>query len=250
MGDSQKAVKCSGEGGDEEQSLLEGMAVLDFDVLCSKVAMQTHGKWQKLEAHDEFEDGYGGESGGVLRMWEGEVLECFEDRQIALETACCPCYRFGKNMGRAGFGSCPFQGMVYFILVATALLNCIAFLMTKMNCFLYLGIAFAVLVGFYSGFYRTQIRNKFNIRGSDSSLDCVYHFIFPCCALCQESRTLDMNNVQNGTWHGRGDTICIGEGSKAEQNLPIISTTTLDNCILQKNTNEALVAPSSEIPYS
>lgn len=26
----------------------------------------------------------------------------------------------------------------------------------------------------------------------------------------QESRTLEMNNVQNGTWHGRGDTLCIG----------------------------------------
>nr|GFA88491.1 PLAC8 family protein [Tanacetum cinerariifolium] len=25
-----------------------------------------------------------------------------------------------------------------------------------------------------------------------------------------ESRTLDMNNVHDGTWHGRGDTMCIG----------------------------------------
>jgi len=28
--------------------------------------------------------------------------------------------------------------------------------------------------------------------------------------MLQESRTLEMNNVQNGTWHGRGDTLCIG----------------------------------------
>lgn len=28
--------------------------------------------------------------------------------------------------------------------------------------------------------------------------------------MVQESRTLEMNNVQDGTWHGRGDTICIG----------------------------------------
>ena len=30
----------------------------------------------------------------------------------------------------------------------------------------------------------------------------------------QESRTLEMNNVQDGTWHGRGDTICIGAYSE------------------------------------
>lgn len=73
-------------------------------------------------------------------------------------------------------------------------------------------------------------------QGSDSSLDdCAYHLVCPCCTLCQviwksypflwlefihcveylvyvlqESRTLEMNNVQNGTWHGRGDTVCIG----------------------------------------
>jgi hypothetical protein len=34
----------------------------------------------------------------------------------------------------------------------------------------------------------------------------------------QEARTLEMNNVQCGVWHGRGDTICLGsngEGNKA-----------------------------------
>lgn len=34
----------------------------------------------------------------------------------------------------------------------------------------------------------------------------------------QEARTLEMNNVQCGVWHGRGDTICLGSngaGNKA-----------------------------------
>jgi len=30
--------------------------------------------------------------------------------------------------------------------------------------------------------------------------------------MMQESRTLEMNNVEDGTWHGRGDKICIGGG--------------------------------------
>ncbi|KAG6466497.1 hypothetical protein ZIOFF_025670 [Zingiber officinale] len=56
------------------------------------------------------------------------------------------------------------------------------------------------------------------VQGSDSLDDCVNHLICPCCTLSQESRTLEMNNVQNGVWHGRGDTICLvssGEGSNA-----------------------------------
>lgn len=28
--------------------------------------------------------------------------------------------------------------------------------------------------------------------------------------MTQESRTLEMNNVEDGIWHGRGDKICIG----------------------------------------
>lgn len=26
----------------------------------------------------------------------------------------------------------------------------------------------------------------------------------------QESKTLEINNVHDGIWHGRGDTLCIG----------------------------------------
>ncbi|XP_057470928.1 uncharacterized protein LOC130759748 isoform X1 [Actinidia eriantha] len=250
------AAASAAEGGEEEERLLEGMMVLDFDMLCSTVAMQTQGKWTKLDqCEDDFEHG-GGELGGVLRMWEGELLDCFDDRRIALESACCPCYRFGKNMGRAGFGSCFVQGIVYLIIAAAALFNCIAFIVTKKNCFLYLGVAFTISVGTYLGFHRTQIRKKFNIRGSDSSLDdCVYHLICPCCTLCQESRTLDMNNVQDGTWHGRGDTICIGaygEGSKASFELhppPVVLTNSVDPGTVQISINVGDHSWDSEVGH-
>ncbi|KAE8707502.1 hypothetical protein F3Y22_tig00110383pilonHSYRG00067 [Hibiscus syriacus] len=222
MAEVEKQDKVDVNGGkkedEEEEMLLEGMAVLDFDMLCSTVASQTQGKWRKLEsAEDPLEQG-SGDFGGVFRMWEGEVvLDFLDDRRLALESACCPCYRFGKNMRRAGFGFCFLQGTVYFILAATAILNFVAFIATKRNWFLYLGVAFIVSVGAYLGFFRARIKRKFNIRGDESLLDdCFYHLICPCCTLSQESRTLEMNNVQDGTWHGRGD-ICIGsnaEGSK------------------------------------
>lgn len=220
---------------------LEGMAVLDFDMLCSTVALQTQGGWRKLDPDGgDGEDGEAGDFGGVLRMWEGELLDCFEDRRIAIESSCCPCYRSGKNMRRAGFSSCFLQGTIHFILVLGALFNCIAFIVTKQNCFLYLSVAFAISVGTYLGFFRTRMKKKFNIRGSDNSFDdCIYHLICPCCTLCQESRTLEMNNVQDGIWHGRGDTICIGSfagGREAFFELqppPVVSPMVPDTCSVQ-----------------
>ncbi|GAB4831080.1 hypothetical protein Ancab_005090 [Ancistrocladus abbreviatus] len=225
---------------EEEERLLGGMAVLDFDMLCSTVAMQTQGKWRLVE-NDSGQEGV--EIGGVFRMWEGEILDCFDDRRVAAESVCCPCYRFGKNMRRAGFASCFLQGTVYAILALSALLSCIAFTVTRRSYFLYLGVAFSISIGMYLGFFRTQMRKKFNIRASDSPLDdCVYHLICPCCTLCQESRTLEMNNVQDGTWHGRGDTICVGtfvDGNKAFLELhpppPPVSAKPDDPCELHES---------------
>ncbi|XP_065880682.1 uncharacterized protein [Euphorbia lathyris] len=67
-------------------------------------------------------------------------------------------------MRRAGFGACFLQGTVYFIIALTALLNYIAFVVTRPPCFLYIAIGFTISTGMYLGFFRTQIRKKFNIR--------------------------------------------------------------------------------------
>ncbi|KAJ0256787.1 hypothetical protein HA466_0077640 [Hirschfeldia incana] len=187
---------------------LEGISVLDFDLLCSTVALQTQGKWRKLESSDGEDEEYGG---GVLRLWEGDVMDCLEDSHLCIESACCPCYRFGKNMTRTGFGSCFLQGAVHMILIIGLLFNVAAFAVTKRHCFLYLAVAFVLLIASYLGFFRMQIRRKFNIRGDDSFFDdCIHHLMCPFCTLTQESKTLEINNVHDGIWHGRGDTLCIG----------------------------------------
>ncbi|MED6131474.1 hypothetical protein PIB30_010228 [Stylosanthes scabra] len=234
MVDSEKVVlveeAMEGEringGEDEKERLLEGMSVLDFDMLCSTVALQSgNGSWGKLgrrtleDGEEEDEDDEEQHLGGVLRMWEGEVLDCFDDRRIALESACCPCYRFGKNMKRAGFGACYIQAVVYFLLALGAFASFVAFIATRRHYFLYLAVALTISVGAILGFYRTRIRKKFNIK---------------------ESRTLEINNVQDGTWHGRGDTICIGgfsDGSKALFELhppPVVSIMSTDESCMEK----------------
>ncbi|XP_020589894.1 uncharacterized protein LOC110031159 [Phalaenopsis equestris] len=231
-----------GEGEAETERLMEEVAVLDFDMLCAAVALQTQGVKVERRIEKEEEENRGDdELGGVQRMWEGDVLGCLEDQRIAMEAVCCPCCRFGKNMGRAGLGPCFLQGIVYLTLLALALSSFIAFGIAKQHYFLYVGIASTILVLLYSGYFRARIRKMFNIRGSGSSLeDCIIHLLCPCCTLCQESRTLEMNNVQDGIWHGRCDTICIGkygEGSK-EFNLlhksSLIPTKNPESCNMER----------------
>ncbi|KAG6394000.1 hypothetical protein SASPL_144576 [Salvia splendens] len=261
---------------EEERLLSEEVSVLDFDMLCSTVAMQAQqGKWGKLNGDEEDELGYGG---GVHRMWEGELFyDCLDDRRLALQSSCCPCYRFGKNMKRAGFGSCFLQGSVHLILLVIALSNLLAFTITRKCYFLYLAMSFALSVGTYMGYYRIQIKKKFNIKplysgisaiandlmvffiwicvspcvGGDTSLDdFIYHVICPSCMLSQESRTLEMNNVQDGIWHGRGDTICVGNDRKAYLELCppfVVSTKCLQLLSMQQSSNDAIVLQTSVV---
>lgn len=68
----------------------------------------------------------------------------------------------------------------------------------------------------------------------------------------QEARTLEMNNVQDGTWHGRGDTICIGsysEGSRAffELHPPPVSTKIPDPCSMQKSTDVVITVDPGKL---
>lgn len=82
------------EVAEEEQSLMDRVTILDFDMLCATVALQSQkGQWGRLNA-DENDDGEGiihsnggGGGGGVLRMWEGELIyDCFDNRRIALQS--------------------------------------------------------------------------------------------------------------------------------------------------------------------
>ncbi|KAL6573914.1 hypothetical protein OROHE_001456 [Orobanche hederae] len=213
------------EGEEKERLLMEEVTVLDFDMLCATVAMQAQkGKWANSKIEEE---NFG-----------------------------CPCYRFGKNMKRAGLGSCLLQVFIHLILTIISLSNLIAYITTGRRCFLYLAFSFALSVGFYLGYHRIKIRKKFNIKVGDSSFDdCVYHLICPCCTLSQESRTLEMNNVEDGIWHGRGDTICIG--SLSEDTKPYFELSPPPSVVkspefisMHKTSNENIHFPTSVVDHS
>ncbi|XP_056685044.1 uncharacterized protein [Spinacia oleracea] len=51
-----------------------------------------------------------------------------------------------------------------FPIICVSISRCVAFIVTRKCCFLYLTIALTMSVGTYSGFFRTRIKKKFNIR--------------------------------------------------------------------------------------
>ncbi|KAH9303946.1 hypothetical protein KI387_008350, partial [Taxus chinensis] len=242
--DGKASGDCEGFGA---EAYGEGMAVLDFDVLCATVAMQSESLSFEFRRLADREGG-----GGVQRLWEGGLMDCCDDRKILLETACCPSSTFGKNMRRGGFGTCVGQGIAHFLFGVSALVCYIVFGVTKVYSFLYLAITITVLLALYTGYFRTEMRRRFNIKGSDSALDdCMHHLLCSSCTLCQflmiihfhectqEARTLEMNNVQDGVWHGRGDTILVGsyresQKSSVELQRPAVVTISPEACSMNK----------------
>lgn len=79
-----------GERRDESESDGEEAgvaAVLDFDMLCASVALSAERRKAGAALAGAAGD-CGGGGGGVQRMWEGDVvLDCLDDRRIALETS-------------------------------------------------------------------------------------------------------------------------------------------------------------------
>lgn len=74
--------------------------------------------------------------------------------------------------------------------------------------------------------------------------DVCYAFSLHAPLADQESRTLEMNNVQNGVWHGRGDTICLargGEGSTtftALRQPPSLAIRSPIHCSMERTTDD------------
>jgi hypothetical protein len=58
------------------------------------------------------------------------------------------------------------QGVVYYAFAFSALLSFVAFIVTKRLYFLYFSVAITFFIGMYLGFFRTQMKKKFNIRVS------------------------------------------------------------------------------------
>ncbi|XP_058732522.1 protein PLANT CADMIUM RESISTANCE 2-like [Vicia villosa] len=116
-----------------------------------------------------------------LVEWSTGLFDCCSDPEKCCKTFWCPCITFGQlaEISDQGSTSCCGNGSVY-------MLFC---------CMCGHG-------GLYSCFYRSEIRQQYNLKGSDC-LDFLIHCCCEACALSQEYRELENHgfNLVTG-WHG------------------------------------------------
>lgn len=139
-------------------------------------------------------------------QWSGGILDIWNDISVAYLSLFCSFFVFGWNMERLGFGN-------MYVHIATFLLFCMApfwiFNLAAVNIDNEvvreaLGITGIILCAFgllYGGFWRIQMRKRFNLPAYDFCFgrpalgDCTL-WLFCCwCSLAQEVRTGNSYNI-------------------------------------------------------
>ncbi|KAF5737273.1 hypothetical protein HS088_TW13G00152 [Tripterygium wilfordii] len=139
-------------------------------------------------------------------VWRGELFEIWDDIATAYLSLFCTFCVFGWNMERLGFGNV-YVHIATFLLFCTApfwIFNLAAITIdneTVREALGLTGIALCVFGLLYGGFWRIQMRKRFNLPANSSCCgqpdiaDCA-QWLFCCwCSLAQEVRTADYYDI-------------------------------------------------------
>lgn len=129
---------------------------------------------------------------GNPSTWTTGLCNCGEDRSSCCMICLCPCVAFGQiaEIADSGSTSCRLSGVLYALILNFVGCPC-----------------------WYSCFYRTKLRAKFNLK-EDPCGDCLVHCFCECCALCQEYRELK----------NRGFDPALGWGGNLEMHEQTVAT--------------------------
>lgn len=138
--------------------------------------------------------------------WRGGLFDLCDNSAVAYLSLFCSFCIFGWNMERLGFGN-------MYVHIATFLLFCIApfwiFGLAAINiddeivreALGFTGIVLCVFGLLYGGFWRIQMRKRFNLPadqfccGKPAIADCVRWLLCCWCSLAQEVRTADFYDI-------------------------------------------------------
>ncbi|KAG7033739.1 hypothetical protein SDJN02_03464 [Cucurbita argyrosperma subsp. argyrosperma] len=135
-------------------------------------------------------------------QWRGGLFHFLDDVRTACLSLFCSFCLFGWNMERLGFGNM-YVHAATFVIFCTAPLclfglaaNIVEPLYAKVALSL-IGILVSVFGLFYGGYWRIQMRKRFDITknescwGKPNAGDCAQWLFCCCCSLAQEVRTAD-----------------------------------------------------------
>ncbi|XP_040871676.1 cell number regulator 10 isoform X1 [Glycine max] len=124
--------------------------------------------------------------------WSTGLCDCFSDWGNSCMTFWCPCVTFGRvaEIVDRGSPSCVTSGAIYSVISAI---------------FFVIGVRWWCGWGWgwvYSCFYRSYMRQQYDLRGN-ACTDCLIHFFCEPCALCQEYRELQFRgfHMTIGIYH-------------------------------------------------
>ncbi|KAK9124661.1 hypothetical protein Sjap_014263 [Stephania japonica] len=138
--------------------------------------------------------------------WRGGLFDFWDDISVAYLSLFCSCCVFGWNMERLGFGN-------MYVHIVTFLLFCMApfwiFNLAALNidnemvrgALSVTGIVLCVFGLLYGGFWRIQMRKRFNLPannfccGKPGLTDCAQWLCCCWCSLAQEVRTVDYYDI-------------------------------------------------------
>ncbi|KAL5976540.1 hypothetical protein ACLOJK_020873 [Asimina triloba] len=151
--------------------------------------------------------------------WRGGLFDLWDDISVAYLSLFCGFCVFGWNMERLGFGN-------MYVHIATFLLFCMApfwiFNLAAVNIDNELvrevlgvtGIVLCVFGLLYGGFWRIQMRKRFNLPGNDfccgnpAVTDCTQWLCCCMCSLAQEVRTGDFYDIEEDKLYRRQAGSC------------------------------------------
>lgn len=160
--------------------------------------------------------------------WNGGLFDLWDDISLAYLSIFCTCCVFGWNMDRLGFGN-------MYVHIFTFLLFCLApffiFNLAAVNIDAEsvrtaLGLTGFVLCIFgllYGGFWRIQMRKRFNLPGSrfcfgkEDLTDCFQWLCCCYCSLAQEVRTGDFYDVVEDKLYYKEMDSVTGSGPSTNQ---------------------------------
>ncbi|KAJ6806434.1 uncharacterized protein M6B38_174485 [Iris pallida] len=146
--------------------------------------------------------------------WVGGLFDIWDDISLAYLSFFCSCCVFGWNMDRLGFGN-------MYVHIATFLLFCLApffiFNLAAVNidneavreALGIVGILLCVFGLLYGGFWRIQMRKRFNLPGNTfccgkpAVTDCFQWLCCCSCSLAQEVRTADYYDVAEDKFYAK-----------------------------------------------
>ncbi|KAL5232322.1 hypothetical protein ABZP36_031098 [Zizania latifolia] len=144
--------------------------------------------------------------------WIGGLMDFWDNISLAYLSIFCSCCVFGWNMQRLGFGN-------MYVHIATFLLFCLApffiFNLAAVNinnenlreALGLTGIALCFFGLLYGGFWRIQMRKRFNLPANNfccrnpEATDCFQWLCCCSCSLAQEVRTADYYDVAEGSYN-------------------------------------------------